>query len=140
MAKLLIFTGANVEAVAQWHWGGGVRPLHLAAEGGRADLVRCLCQYGAAVDAADELKYTALHYAAERNEVAAVQVCTGAVWVGVGGGRGGGGGHKRQQGRPSVVVDAGRCGAHQKKVPPGDLLKGPEIGGRFYVHKPSFGL
>ena len=49
MAKLLIFTGANVEAAAKWHWGDGVRALHLAAEHGRADLVRCLCQYGAQV-------------------------------------------------------------------------------------------
>lgn len=44
VARLLLLTGASLAARAEGQWSPGVLPLHVAAEAGQEDCVRCLLQ------------------------------------------------------------------------------------------------
>ena len=70
MAEMLIYGGANVEAVTRI---GGYTPLHLAAKAGNGPIVRALLKAGAKADAKGSVSgVTALHLAAAAGSVDAV--------------------------------------------------------------------
>ena len=61
--KVLVWCDLSVPRWEQWE-ATGARPLHLAAVEGRLDVVRCLLDRGAHVDALDANKRTPLMWAA----------------------------------------------------------------------------
>jgi ankyrin repeat protein len=68
-AELLLLARADVDASDAW----GMTPLHLAAERGALEVVRCLLQYRADARRADGLGRTPLHLAAGRGRKAVVE-------------------------------------------------------------------
>jgi len=85
LAEALIASGADVDAMAAWHSYDdelghycGNAPLHVAALNNRADLVSLLLKAGAQRDLAGPDQRTALHYAAARGAVAALEVLLAA--------------------------------------------------------------
>lgn len=71
-AKLLLERGADASAPARNPMK--VAPLHSAAAGGRANIVRALLEHGAPANARQEQGWTALHEAAQRGDRAMVEV------------------------------------------------------------------
>lgn len=85
LAEALIAAGADVDAMSVWHSYDdqlghycGNAPLHVAALNNRADLVCLLLKAGAQRDLAGPDRRTALHYAAARGAVAALEALLAA--------------------------------------------------------------
>ncbi|MCJ1249798.1 Ankyrin-2 [Trapelia coarctata] len=77
VAKLLLDSGANIEARAEEEDGTMWRPLQLAASKGRQQLVRALLVGGAAVNISDNPGLPALHLAVINGHMLAVEVLLG---------------------------------------------------------------
>lgn len=60
--------------VRQYHPGYGQTPLHIAAFFGQANIIECLLNHGAEIDALEQDGETPLHFAANQGHVDAVQV------------------------------------------------------------------
>ncbi|KAK6140445.1 hypothetical protein DH2020_025829 [Rehmannia glutinosa] len=67
--ELLIKAGATVNVTA-----GGATPLHIAADGGNPEIIKCLLKAGADPDAIDEDGWKPIHVAAARGNKVAVEV------------------------------------------------------------------
>lgn len=70
IAKILLDSGANVNAKDEYHW----TPLSLAAESNKPEMIKFLLAHGADISARDSDLRTALHRAAEHNSVAAITI------------------------------------------------------------------
>ncbi|MBI4522092.1 MAG: ankyrin repeat domain-containing protein [Gemmatimonadetes bacterium] len=69
MANMLIYAGANLEAVTRM---GEYTPLHVASEAGNAGIVKALLEAGADVHASTSVGSTPLHFAAMAGSAEAV--------------------------------------------------------------------
>lgn len=70
----------QANAIDETEFGGGYRPLHYAAYAGRAETVRLLLQYGADVDARNDVGCTALFLAAQQGRAEVVRILAKTDW------------------------------------------------------------
>lgn len=79
-AEMLIARDANITPLARKYGALRLAPIHLAAEAGHNDMVKCLLQHGAEVNTPTEgaNRITPLHFAAARGRTAVVETLVAA--------------------------------------------------------------
>jgi uncharacterized protein len=79
-AEMLLAKGAKIDPLARKYGALRLAPIHLAAEEGRNDMVKCLLQHGADVNTPTEgaNRITPLHFAAARGRAAVLETLIAA--------------------------------------------------------------